>query len=492
MKYNSLIDAQKESLQRVLLTLFHIDQWQSAKIARKYFFISTLFSFLICTIILSCTFLASPLTACATLGTLGVLWLIVLYPWLAILFVFLCTSIPSMQIPLPVHTIRPAEISLFLCVLLIFLIRPKIRLEAPHVLALLFLAVAFISFIHVPEISTNATIFGANKRLYNLLIILLALFCGTLLINFIPNMSSFLASILISNIPLYLISLAQAFGLPLPLFLSPNQNPALTGDGGRIVGPFDGAATFGIYLTGLFAVSLSCTLLGTRCRDRLIGAIMLFATLLALIGSGTRSALIAMAITLFIGLAVLKQFKWFLGFITLALGGITAFPNIILAHFTHAETSTSNRFFLWREAVSIIISHPLIGIGLEQFHYFYNRLIISQSTQLNQHGISIHNQYLEWGVEGGILWLILGVMFLLSLIIFCGRNYPTANSEQRLPLLAAALTAIATIVTGFLDVPFDDVEVGVFLCMLAGLALGSVIYDHPSLEELTYTNRSSL
>lgn len=471
------------NLHIALPTLFQASDWQSMQINRRCPFLVILFFLTLCIIICSCTFLASPSIACIVLVTLGILWIVVLYPWLTILLVFLCTSIPSMQIPLPGHTIRPAEISLSLCILLILFTRPIIHLRTPHVLALLFFVIAFVSFLHVPEVSTNATVFGANKRLYNLLTILLALFCGTFLANCIPNISSFLTSILISNIPLYFISLAQAFGFPLPLFLSPNQNPALTGDGGRIVGPFDGAATFGIYLTGLFAVALSCTLLGTCRRDRFIGAIMLFATTLALVGSGTRSALIAVGVMLFIGLLTTKRFKLFLGFTMMAVGGFAAFPNVILSHFTHADTSTSNRLFLWKEAIHLIITHPIIGIGLEQFHYYYSLLIISQSTQLNQHGISIHNQYLEWGVEGGILWLILGVMFLLSLIIFYMRNYRTANQQQRLPILAAALATIATIVTGFLDVPFDDVEGGVFLCMLAGLALGSIIYTRDSLKE---------
>lgn len=477
MKHNSLTRLRKQCVQKILLLLTQMNQRQSVYITKRYFFLSALFFLTLCTITLSCTVFTSPFIACITLVMLIILCLIILYPYLAALFVFLCAGVPSLQIQLPGHTIRPVEISLFLCALLIFLSRPKVRLTIPHILALLFLAVALVSFIHVPEISTNNTIFGANKRLYNVTTILLALFCGTISINYISNISSFLTSILISNIPLYLISTAQAFGIPLPLFLSPDQNPALTGDRGRIVGPFDGAATFGIYLTGLFAVSLSCTLLGVCRRDRIIGTVMLMATILAVIESGTRSALIALVITLFIALMITRQFRLFLGFIVLTFSSLALFSNVILSHFTHAETSTSNRFFLWEEAIHIIVAHPLIGIGLEQFHYFYSRLIISPTTQLNQHGISIHNQYLEWAVEGGILWLVLGVTFLLSLVIFCGCNYSTANNEQRLPLLAAILTVIATITTSFLDVPFDDVEGGVFLCMLAGLALGSIIYN---------------
>jgi O-antigen ligase len=477
MKKNMLTNIQNESSQKILLSFFQIKQYQSIQINIKYIILSMIFFLFILIIIFDCTFFASPFIACTTIIIFSALWLIAFYPCLAPLLVFLCSGVPSLQIHLQGHTIRPVELSLLICAILTFLSRPRIRLSVPHALALLFLAIAFVSFIHVPEISTNATIFGANKRLYNVFTILFAFFCGTFLIKHVANPSSFLVYILISNIPTYLIGLAQALGFPLPLFLSSNQNPALTGDRGRLVGPFDGAATFGIYLTGLFAVSLSCTLLGLCRRDRIIGIFMLFITTLSLIGSGTRSALIAIMITLFVGLTITKRFKLSLGFTALALGGLALFPGSILSHFIHSDTSTSNRLFLWKEAINIIIAHPVIGIGLEQFHYFYSRLIISPATQLNQHGISIHNQYLEWGVEGGILWLISGVTFLLSLIIFCGRNYSIASHKQRLPLFAALLTAIATMTTSFLDVPFDDVESGVFLCMLAGMAIGSIIYS---------------
>jgi len=490
MNYKLSLNIQKEILHHAFLSLSHPRQWETVSITRKRVILLIAFNAMLCIIVYSCTFLRSPLVACIALGGLALSWLVALYPWLTALLVFLCAGLPSLQIPLPGHTIRPVEISLFLCILLIFFIRPRMQLKVPHVLALLFLAIAFISFLHAPELSTNSTVFGANKRLYNLLTILLALFCGTFLVSCISNMSSFFTAVLISNIPLYLISVAQAFRVSLPSFLSPNQNPALTGDAGRLVGPFDGAATFGIYLTGLFAVSLSCSLLGACRRDRFIGTIMLFATILALVGSGTRSALIAMGATLFVALVMTKRFKLFLGFIALTLGGLAAFPNIILSHFTHAETSTSNRLFLWNEALKLITSHPLIGIGLEQFHYYYDRLIISQSTQLNQHGISVHNQYLEWGMEGGILWLALGVMFLLSIVILCGRSYFMANHQQRIPLLAAMLTALATVITGFLDVPFDDVEGGVFFCMVAGIALGGTFYIRRSLRKYPLSSRS--
>ena len=453
--------------------------------AKRYTLLICALLLLLLFIVLSCTLLKSPFLAIAGITMLVLAWTLIRFPWLTLAAVFLSAGMPSLLIPLPGHTLRPVETSLFLCVCFVIAMRPYIRLTLPHVFALLFFIIALISFIHVPEVTTNASVFGANKRVYNLLIILLALFCGSFLVECIRDMSSFMVIALLSNIPLYLISLTQALSIKLPPLLMPDQNPAMTGDAGRLVGPFDGAATFGIYLTSLFAISLACSLLGTRQRDRRIGVIMLLATILALLGSGTRSALLASGVLLIVALLMTNHLKLVAGFFALVAGALLAFPSLIITHFTHAQTSTSNRLFLWHEALVLITQHPLLGIGLEQFHYYYNDLIISQSTQLNQHGISVHNQYLEWAMESGILWLLMGVLFLLSLIVVCFRYYPQANKQQRIPIFATGLAAIAVTVTGFLDVPLDNVEGGVFLCMLAGIALGCIVHIKRSQNALT-------
>jgi O-antigen ligase len=451
---------------------------------KRYLFLGTCITLFLLLVIGSCTIMKSPLISLVVMVAFLLIWLVFRYPWLALLLVLAGAGLPSLTVPLPGHTMRPVEAASYLCLLLVFILRPRMRVSLPHILALLFMAVAAISFIHVPEISTSATVFGANKRLYDLTIVFLALFCGTFLFGYVKNISSFLSLALLTNIPLYLISLAQALGMKLPIILMPNQDPSSTGDAGRLVGSFSGAAEYGIYLTGMFAVALCCWLLGTGRRDRMLGACMTLVTLLAIVGSGTRSALLATALMLVIALFVTGHIKLFVGFLGLALAGFAAFPNAILAHFTHAQTSTSNRLFLWNEAIKLIEYNPVIGIGLEQFHYYYNALIVSESTQLNQHGVSVHNQYLEWALEGGIPWLILGVLFLLSVIVLCSSVYGRAQQEQRLVLLIAILSVTAVLVTSFLDVPFDSVEGAAFICLLIGLALSqySTIVQYSSMH----------
>jgi O-antigen/teichoic acid export membrane protein len=395
-----------------------------------------------------------------------------LQPRFSLVLVFIASGLPSLSINLPGHSMRLVELALYLCILVSILRRPGIYLRSYHLLALLFIAIAVISFLHIPQISTNPNAYAADKRLYELLLIFEAFFCGTCLSRYVKNASSLLSTLLLCNIPLYLIGLAQAVGLPLPGFLeiSGAQDPIQ--NGGRLWGPADGAVTFGLYLINLLAIALSCYLLGKKRRDRIIGCIMTIVTTLELIGSGTRSAAFAGIAVIFILLLLTRRYKLLLGLLCVAIVAIISLFDRIAPLFAHDQSSISNRLFLWHEALHLIITHPWIGIGLQQFYVYYNQLIIAPSNALNPHGISVHNQYLELALESGIFWLIAALLFLFSVLYICWRTYYIAQREQQVVLLAAILALVANIFIGFFDVPLDKVEGSVVLFMLVGIALG--------------------
>src|SRR6266487_105820 len=437
---------------------------------RKQRVLFIIFGVLLLLVILGCTVGPSPVIAVALIIGLAVCIGAIWKPRLALHVVFIGAGLPSLLLPLPGHNMRPVEAGLWLCLLVIILWRPQLRLRLPHLLALLFLAIAFISFIHVPEFSTGVNAYTADKRFYEVLLIVLAFFCGTFLIKHIKDGSSFLVAVLLSNIPLYLIVLAQAmrFHLPSMLVLS---DPAQSE--GRLPGPFGGAVGFGMYLINLFAVALACWLLSERRRDRITGACMTIATSLAIVGSGTRSVAIAACVAVIVSFTLTRRFKSLLVVLALASVTIAAFSNKILPLFTHDPTSSSNRLFLWQEAIRLVTTHPWIGIGLWQFPKYYAQLVVSLGARLNPHGgVSVHEQYLEWAMESGIFWFIIGILLLLSITYFCWRAYRLAPRKQQVLLLAATLAILANIVIGFFDVPLDETEGAVILFLLAGLALG--------------------
>jgi O-antigen/teichoic acid export membrane protein len=398
--------------------------------------------------------------------------LALLQPRFSLVLVFIAAGLPSLLISLPGHTMRLVEPALYLCIVISIFRRPGVYLRYYHLLAMLFICIAVVSFLHMPQISTNPDAYAADKRLYEILLIFEAFFCGTCLSRYVKNASSLLSTLLLCNIPLYLIGLAQAAGLQLPGFLETNGAQDPTQNGGRLWGPTDGAVTFGLYLVNLLAVALSCYLLGKRRRDRIIGGVMTVVTTLELIGSGTRSAALAGIAIIFILLLLTRRYRLLSGLLLVAITTIISLFDRIAPLFAHDQSSISNRLLLWHEALNLIISHPWIGIGLQQFYVYYDQMIIAPSDALNPHGISVHNQYLELALESGIFWLIVALLFLFSVLYTCWRTYYIALREQRLVLLAAILALVANILIGFFDVPLDKVEGSVVLFMLVGIALG--------------------
>lgn len=430
-----------------------------------------IFGLLFVSLILICAAGLSPFLAGALVGAIALVVVSMKRPIFALFLVFAGAGLPSLLLTLPGHTVRPIEVALFLCLIAAIMRRLSLRLRLPHLLSLLFLAIAVISFIHVPEISTRLDAYAADKRLYGWVLLLTALFCGTLLAREVKNPSAFLVMILLSNIPLYLICLAQAahVHLPAPLEVSGAQNPLLTQ--GRLWGPEDGAATLGLYLVNLFAVALACWLLGTRRRDRAIGGLMTLATILAIIGSGTRSSAIAIGVILLFTFLLTRHFNLLLITLFIACVGIASFANKIIPLFAHDTTSVSNRIFLWQEALHLIAANPWTGIGLQQFHVYYVQFIISPAAQLNARGISVHNQYLEWAMESGIAWLLVGVAFLVSILSSCWQAFRRAQPGWKALVLAAGMALLGNMIGGFVDVPLDKPEAGVFVFLLAGVAL---------------------
>ncbi len=285
-----------------------------------------IFCLLCVLIILSCALGSLPLLPVALLIAVAVCLWAIRQPQVALLLVFAGAGLPSLLLPIPGHTMRPIELALLLCLLVVLLRRPSFQWRLVHLLALFFLVIAFISFVHVPQIATALNAYGANKRLYDLILPVLALFCGTWLATHIKRTSTFLSGVLLVHIPLYLIMLGQTVGIMLPSLLedSSAQNPTQTL--GRLWGPFDGAVTLGLYLTNLFAVALSCWLLGTRRRERCLGAVMTVASVSGIVGSGTRSAALAVGLMLVMALLITRHSRWLLLIAALVGLAILLFP----------------------------------------------------------------------------------------------------------------------------------------------------------------------
>jgi len=424
-------------------------------------------------VVVVCTTGPSPLLTLVFCAALAVVIVAVAQPVVALFLVYLGAAFPAFLLPLPGHLLRPVEVGLTLCVMAAILRPARMRLRLPHLLALLFLGIAVISFIHVPTISTDPNTYAADKRLYGWFLLLVALFCGTLLVRYVRNPSGFLVAILLANIPIFLICLLQARNIHLPWWLevSGASDPKQTM--GRLWGPFDWSTTLGLYLINLFAVALSCWLLGVHRYERLIGFLLTVATTLAEIGSGSRGATLGIGLMAVVAFLLLRRYKILFAAGLLGAAGTLVFLNKVLQLFLHPATSASNRLFLWQEALKLIAANPWIGIGLQQFPRYYAQLIVSPAAELNARGIGVHNMYLEWAMEGGVIWLIVGLLLFASMLAICWQGFHKVQAQgQRATFFAVGLAVLGNLIGGLFEVPTDHVEAAAFLFLLLGLALG--------------------
>lgn len=421
---------------------------------------------------LSCALMPSPLMVIGCFGVLAIGIVAMLRPRFALLLLFMGAGLPSITLPLPGHNMHLVEPITILLLLVIIVQRPPVRFSMSHLLGLLFIVLAIISFVHVPELAGGSSPYGADKRLVALLIIFAAFFAGTWLANAIEDGVPFLIAILLVSIPLYSVGLAQAMGIHLsPLLESPDAYSSQISQG-RLWGPFAWSVNFGMYLVNLMAVAVVCWLQGTRRSHKIIGFVMTVATMGEIIGSGTRSAAFAATVVIIIACLIGKRGKVLS--LSLLLAGIMSisFFNKLVLLFSHDASSTDNRLLLWSEAIKLMSTNPWLGIGLQQFPYYYAQLIVGKATELDPLGIHPHEQYLEWAVESGILWSIVGGLLLLSIMVACWRAYRTVPNRQKSIALVVLLAVLGNSIMGFVDVPLDQLEGATFLFVLAGLAIG--------------------
>ena len=357
------------------------------------------FAFLLLLLALACAFTPTPVLPFIIAAVSGLIVLAILYPPFAALLLIVCTSIPSYTLPLPGYHLHLVEPATLLCMLVVIVRRPQGWFSSIHLFAAAFLSIAFISFIHVPEFSSNSSPYGADKSLLALCFVFAAFFCGTFLVHTIRAISSFLVLTLLCSLLPYTIALSQALNFPFfPLLEAAGaRNMRLTQ--GRLWGPFPWSVNFAMYLVNLFAIALACWLLGEKKWQRVVGAIMTAVTAVTLFGTGTRSVALAALFILLLALYITRRFKTLLVLVIAALFCCFSFAPTLFPIFLHDGTSMDNRLLIWHEALTLIFTHPLLGIGLQQFHYYYNGLIISKVSELGPQGIHPHEQYLQWAME---------------------------------------------------------------------------------------------
>ncbi|PSR32414.1 MAG: hypothetical protein C7B44_15395 [Sulfobacillus thermosulfidooxidans] len=136
---------------------------------------------------------------------------------------------------------------------------------------------------------------------------------------------------------------------------------------------------------------------------------------------------------------------------------------------------TDQRLLIWKSALSAIRQHPLLGVGLGNFHLF-----IQQHPPKGLAGIPpmAHDLYLEWGADMGIGGIVAALWLEWSWLassVRLVREKTAALSPYWYALLVGAFgTMTAFVIHNWVDFLIDQ---GVILPLLLALAAVSVAWE---------------
>ena len=203
-------------------------------------------------------------------------------------------------------------------------------------------------------------------------------------------------------------------------------------DGMRVNGTLGNAAylgtyaLFNIFLAGFFLVRESFTTTGERVRVGIYGAIILLQTFV-LYHTATRGAILGLIAG--VGLATLlvallerkhtvirKTAIGILVAVVLLVGGFVALRDATFirespvlnrfATISFTEQTTKSRFMVWDMAIQGFKEKPVLGWGMENFNYVFNKYYNPNMWGQEQWFDRAHNVFFDWLIAGGLPGLL--------------------------------------------------------------------------------------
>lgn len=209
----------------------------------------------------------------------------------------------------------------------------------------------------------------------------------------------------------------------------------------RAVGTFGSPNVAGGYLATTLAITLSLLLARVTVGYRALALVSSGLGGVALVVTFSRGSWLAFAASMALFCVVGWRSGWLPRIIPLATAGVAAvlfavYQESIVARLLNAEAA-EGRIPLIFLALRMIADHPLLGVGLNNFH-----LAISQHLTPEFDGAwlsTVHNKYLLVWAETGTPGLAAFVAFLLATLHRGWRGW--RSGDQMVSMLAVGLTA---------------------------------------------------
>jgi len=259
------------------------------------------------------------------------------------------------------------------------------------------------------------------------------------------------------------------------LLIYPTAEGVIEAEGVRRARAFyDSPNNLALMLERLIPMTLALGLWGRTARQRwscLVGAGLMA---LALLLSFSRGAIL---IGLPIGLGVLLWLKggrtrWVIAAIV-ALGLVALIPLMRTQRFASLLDLSSGTAFvrtnLWLSSLEMVRDHPLLGLGLDQFLYYYGDYA-REGALVDRWLSHPHNIVLDFWLRLGLAGVGVLVAMVIAWIRSIRQGLRLAPSEQRALVLGLAVALLAALAHGLIDASFFVVELAYWM-LLAGALL---------------------
>jgi O-antigen ligase len=126
------------------------------------------------------------------------------------------------------------------------------------------------------------------------------------------------------------------------------------------------------------------------------------------------------------------------------------------------------RLDLWRAAMQLFASHPLLGVGPDNFRHLYGSLL---GLEAWDERVQANNVYLELLADLGALGLGAFLWVLASPASDIARSYRKTSRDERIVLIGVLLSATGFLVHGLLDSFLTFTPIVALLWLMLGVLL---------------------
>ncbi|HOM02485.1 MAG TPA: O-antigen ligase family protein [Acetivibrio sp.] len=234
---------------------------------------------------------------------------------------------------------------------------------------------------------------------------------------------------------------------------------------------------FAYYIGGILIIAVVMLYDKTKTFKK-INPLTIVVFAIALISAGSRGALVAIVTTLGIFAIYNRKYKTVFIMALIFIIGYLNFESLpydiqrTLLSITNKAATFSNieRLAIWNASIQMIKDHPLVGVGIDNWRYYYLLPQYMQSVNIYPHA---HNFYLQTGSELGITGLVLYLLIFATNIYYSVYVFKRSmHNSRKCIALSSVMFVVFTAIYCMFNNPLFNSKPAMLFYIVAGLNAG--------------------